>query len=163
MLSLSCCPCIAQTTAEGHADNTGEDLTAPTNRFDLRMQFETLPDQKRKGEIFDDLTTETITLRTDLLLFAKPDQLALRFDLPLKWTDKPNESKIQQLHPVWNGDPRAGDLRAELDHRWAVGGGLRAILPTATGEAFGDGKWQLVPTVGVRRVCRKSATEATRV
>lgn len=28
--------------------------------------------------------------------------------------------------------------------------GLWTISPTATGEAFGDGKWQLVPTIGAR-------------
>jgi hypothetical protein len=151
MLSLACCPCIAQTIAEGHPVNTGEDLTAPTNRFDLRMQFETLPDQKRKGEVFDHLSSETITLRTDLLLFAKPDQLALRFDLPLEWNNKPNKQNPDGSTEFGMGDFLAQAIYVrELDSRWAAGAGLRAILPTATGEAFGTGKWQLVPTVGVR-------------
>lgn len=143
--------CHAQSRVDEKPVNSGEDLTAPLDRFDLRMQFETLPDQKRKGEVFDDLSTETITLRTDLLLFAKPDQLALRFDLPLEWSNKPNDQ-----NPAGDTEFGMGDFLAqaiyvrEIDKRWAAGAGLRAILPTATGEAFGDGKWQLVPTVGVR-------------
>jgi hypothetical protein len=147
MLSLACCPCIAK----GHAVNSGEDITAPPNRFDLRMQFETLPDQKRKGEVFDDLSTETITLSPNLLIFAEPDKLALRFDLPLESTNKPNNQNPDGSTEFGMGDfiVQAIYVR-ELDNRWAAGAGLRMILPTATGEAFGDGKWQLVPTVGVR-------------
>jgi hypothetical protein len=143
--------CNGEASGDMISVNSGEDLTAPVDRCDLRMQFETLPDQKRKGEVFDDRSTETITLRTDLLLFAKPDQLALRFDLPLEWSNKPNDQNPQGDTEFGMGDflAQAAYVR-DIDKRWALGAGLRTILPTATGEAFGDGKWQLVPTVGVR-------------
>ena len=151
MLSLACCPCIAQTTAEEHAINTGEDITAPLDRFDMRMQFKSLPDASHNGAEFDDLSTETLTLRTDFLLFKKPDQLALRFDLPLEWSNKPNDQNPDGSTEFGMGDFLAQAIYVrELDNRWAAGAGLRTILPTATGEAFGDGKWQLAPTVGVR-------------
>lgn len=151
LLGVLCTLCSAQTSSEVKSVNSGEDLTAPLDRFDLRMQFETLPDQKRKGEVFDDLSTETLTLRTDMLLFAKPDQLALRFDLPLEWSNKPNDQNPEGDTEFGMGDFLAQAIYVrEFDKRWAGGIGLRTILPTATGEAFGDGKWQLVPTIGVR-------------
>jgi hypothetical protein len=151
LLSVLCTFSSAQSSSEEKLINSGEDLTAPVDRFDLRMQFQSLPDSSYNGLDFDDLSTETITLRTDLLLFAKPNQLALRFDLPLEWSNKPNDQ-----NPTGDTEFGMGDFLAqaiyvrEIDKRWAVGAGLRTILPTATGEAFGDGKWQLVPTVGVR-------------
>ena len=30
-----------------------------------------------------------MTLRSDLVFFREPDQLALRFDLPMEWSNKP--------------------------------------------------------------------------
>ena len=152
MLCLVGCPCIAQTTTfQEHVVNSGEDITAPIDRFDLRMQFKSLEDVSHKGVEFDDISNETLTLRTDLVLFNKPDQLALRFDLPLIWSNKPNNQ-----NPEGNTEFGMGDFLMqaiyvrEIDKRWAAGAGLRTIPATATGEAFGDGKWQLVPTVGVR-------------
>lgn len=143
--------CNAQTAVDEEPVNSGEDLTAPIDRFDLRMQFKSLPDQTRKGKDFDDLSTETLTLRTDLLLFSKPEQLALRFDLPLELSNKPNDQNPEGHTEFGMGDFLAQAIYVrEIDKRWAAGIGLRTILPTATGEALGDGKWQLVPTLGVR-------------
>ena len=125
----------------------GDDITRPVDRFDLRMQFESLPSQPG----FDDLSTETLTLRTDLLLFNKPDQLALRFDLPLVWTNKPEKD-----NPGGDTDFGLGDILMqavyvrEIDSRWAAGFGAKTYLPTATGDGEGTGKWQLVPTAAVR-------------
>ncbi|MEY3895649.1 MAG: hypothetical protein RLZZ214_1168 [Verrucomicrobiota bacterium] len=151
VLALLASPCLAQAPAGEAEVNHGEDFTRPLDRFDLRTQFETLPDDRRSGREFDDLDNETLTLRTDLLLFNKPDQLALRFDLPLVWSNKPNDQNPDGASEFGMGDFLAQAIYVrEIDKRWAAGAGLRTILPTATGEAFGDGKWQLVPTVGVR-------------
>ena len=37
-----------------------------------------------------------------------------------------------------------------FNDRWAAGVGTRWMFPTATGDAFGDGKWQLAPLAGFR-------------
>ena len=69
----------------------------------------------------------------------------------MEWSDKPNNQ-----NPAGDTEFGMGDFLAqaiyvrEIDKRGSAGAGLRTILPTATGEAFGNGKWQLVPTVGVR-------------
>ncbi|MBC8127781.1 MAG: hypothetical protein H8M99_11635 [Gloeobacteraceae cyanobacterium ES-bin-144] len=137
--------------ADETAVNHGEDLTAPVDRFDLRMQFKSLPDVVKKNETFDDLSQETLTLRSDLIFFNKPDQLALRFDLPLVWNNKPNEQNPDGFTEFSMGDLLMQAIYVRtFNERWAGGIGMRAILPTATGESFGDGKWQLVPTVGIR-------------
>jgi hypothetical protein len=131
--------------------NHGEDITQPIDRFDVRMQFKSLPDETESGKTFDDLSDETLTLRTDLLFFTRPDQLALRFDLPLVWSNKPESDNPHGFTEFGMGDilMQAIYVRA-FDERWAGGIGLRTILPTATGDAFGSGKVQVVPTVAVR-------------
>jgi hypothetical protein len=69
----------------------------------------------------------------------------------LEWSNKPNDQNPEGDTEFGMGDFLAQAIYVhEFDKRWAGGIGLRTILPTATGEAFGDGKWQLVPTVGVR-------------
>jgi hypothetical protein len=132
--------------------NSGEDITNPLNRFDLRWQIKTLPDATgASGQILDDRREETLTLRSDLLFFPKPDQLALRVDLPLIWNNKPSSDNPNGLTKFGLGDLLLQALYVRtIDPRWAGAIGLRMICPTATGEAFGDGKWQLVPTIAVR-------------
>lgn len=152
-LAASLFHCISLFTAQAADEpaNNGEDFTKPVNRFDARFQYETLPDATSSGRLFDNRHSETMTLRTDLVLFTKPDQLALRFDLPLEWSNKPTSQNP-------NGVTRFGldDLLAQalyvhtFNTRWAAAVGVQAILPTATGLAFGNGRWQLAPSAGVR-------------
>ena len=130
----------------------GDDITQPVDRFDIRMQFKSLPDASlASGGTKDDVSQETITLRTDLLFFTKPDQLAVRFDLPFGWSNNP-----EQDNPGGTTDFGLEDILLQaiyvrtLDPRWAVGFGLKTYLPTATCDALGTGKWQLVPTAAVR-------------
>jgi hypothetical protein len=134
------------------AVNFGEDITDPLNRFDLRWQIRTLPDATAEsGQVLDDRQAETLTLRSDLLFFPKPNQLALRVDLPLMWSNKPSSDNPRGQTEFGLSDLllQAAYLRT-IDARWAGAIGLRMIFPTATGEAFGTGKWQLVPTIAVR-------------
>lgn len=149
--SLTCSMGEVDDALIGKTVNHGEDITAPVDRFDLRTQFESLPDDVWNGRNFDDLSDETITLRTDLLYFSKPDQLSLRFDLPLRWSNKPNDQNPDGSTEFGMGDFLAQAIYVrEIDSRWAAAIGMRTVLPTATGEAFGAGKWQLVPTVALR-------------
>jgi len=141
----------AADSAEDQLLNNGEDFTKPINRFDMRFQYETLPNTSYSGGLFENQHQETMTFRTDLVFFSKPDQLALRFDLPIEWNKKPTFANP-------NGSTRfgLGDILAQaayvhtFDSRWAGGIGLQMLLPTATSDAFGNGKWQLAPTIGVR-------------
>ena len=141
----------ADPAAEG-AVNFGEDITDPLNRFDLRWQIRTLPDTTAEsGQVLDDRRAETLTLRSDLLFFPKPNRLALRVDLPLMWSNKPSSENPRGLTEYGLSDLLLQALYVRtIDARWAGAIGLRMIFPTATGEAFGTGKWQLVPTIAVR-------------
>ena len=132
--------------------NSGEDITDPLNRFDLRWQIRTLPDATAEsGQFLDDRRAETLTLRSDLLFFPKPNRLALRVDLPLMWSNKPSSENPRGLTEFGLSDLLLQALYVRtIDKRWAGAIGLRMIFPTATGEAFGTGKWQLVPTIAVR-------------
>jgi hypothetical protein len=131
--------------------NNGEDFTRPVNRFDTRFQFRTLPDSTSSGKLFEERHAETMTFRTDFVLFHKPDQLALRFDLPMEWNNKPTRQ-----NPMGGTRFGVGDLLAQaaylhtFNERWAAGIGMQMLLPTATEEGTGNGKWQLAPTLGVR-------------
>lgn len=135
----------------GDADNNGEDITKPLDRFDVRFQIKTLPDATESGQTFDNRRDETLTLRSDLKFFSKPDQLGLRVDLPLIWSNKPTSENKGGLNEFGMGDLllQAAYVRS-FDSRWAGAIGLQTILPTATGAAFGTGKWQLLPSVAVR-------------
>ena len=73
----------ATASAQDEATNDGEDVTRPLNRFDVRLQYETLPDMEQFHKEFDSQDQETLTLRTDLVFFQKPDQIGLRIDLPI--------------------------------------------------------------------------------
>lgn len=130
----------------------GGDVTQPVDRFDIRMQFKSLPDASlAAGGMLDDVTEETLTLRSDFLFFNKPDQLAVRCDLPLVWTNKPEADNPNGDYEFGLGDLLLQAIYVrEIDSRWAAGFGLRTYIPTATGDAFGTGKLQLVPTLGVR-------------
>ena len=132
--------------------NNGEDVTRPINRFDLRMQYQSLPDgTSSSGSTLDDRSQETLTLRSDLVFFQKPDQFALRVDLPFVWTNKTSSS-----NPDGNMKSGVGDLLTQMvyahtiNSRWAVGVGGRMYFPTDSGSAFGNGKWVAAPLAGFR-------------
>lgn len=131
--------------------NDGEDITKPVNRFDVRFQLKSLPDATESGQLFDARNTETLTLRSDLKFFSKPNQLGLRLDLPLVWSNKPTSENTQGLREFGFGDLQfqAAYVRT-FNARWAGAIGSQTILPTATGKAFGNGKWRLVPSVAMR-------------
>jgi hypothetical protein len=131
--------------------NDGEDITNPVNRFDIRFQVKTLPDATESGQQFDDRNAETLTLRSDLKFFSKPNQLALRLDLPLVWSNKPTSENKNGVSEFGFGDLlfQAAYVRT-FSARWAGAIGSQTILPTATGDAFGNGKWRLVPSAAIR-------------
>jgi hypothetical protein len=147
----SICPAATPGEEEELRNNNGEDFTKPVNRFDTRFQFETLPNNTYSGGLFTNRHTETMTFRSDLVFFRKPDQLALRFDLPMEWSNKPTSQNPNGLNEFGLGDllVQAAYIHT-FDSRWAAGVGLQMLLPTASDIADGNGTWQLAPTIGVR-------------
>jgi hypothetical protein len=141
----------ATASAQDEATNNGEDLTRPLNRFDVRLQYETLPDMDEFHEEFGNRDQETLTLRSDLVFFQKPDQIGLRIDLPIIWNNKPNTENRTGSVQSGLGDLLFQAIYAHtFNDRWAAGIGTRWMFPTATGDAFGDGKWQVAPIGGFR-------------
>lgn len=137
--------------AADDADNNGQDLTRPINRFDTRLQYKSLPDATRNGQFFDDRHEETLTLRGDLRFFSEPNQLAVRIELPLIWNNQPNSRNREGVTEFGLGDLLLqGAYVRKFDDRWAGAVGLQTILPTASSEAFGSGKWQLLPSAAIR-------------
>jgi len=131
--------------------NDGDDDTNPINRFDVRSQATWLPDEVTSEGTFDGLYREAERLRTDLVLFSAPNQVKLRVDLPLAWSNAPTSQNPSGATQFGLGDVLLQGLYAHpLDSRWAVAAGARMILPTATNMAVGGGKWQVGPTVEVR-------------
>jgi hypothetical protein len=62
------------------------------------------------------------------------------------WSNNPTSQNPNGLTQFGLGDVLAeADYVHTFDTRWAAGAGLRMLLPTATGKAFGNGKWQLAP------------------
>jgi hypothetical protein len=141
----------ARAVAQEQSTNDGEDVTRPLDRFDVRLQYESLPDTEKFGEEFANRNQETLTLRTDWVFFQQPDLMGLRIDLPVIWNNKPGV-------PNRAGDTQSGlgDMLLQViyahtfNDRWAAGLGTRMMFPSATGDAFGDGKWQAAPMIGAR-------------
>jgi hypothetical protein len=142
---------VATASAQDEATNNGEDVTRPINRFDMRLQYETLPDMEEFHEEFDNRDQETLTLRSDLVFLQIPDQIGLRIDVPIIWNNKPNTENRSGSVQSGLGDLLFQAIYAHtFNDRWAAGLGTRWMFPTATGNAFGDGKWQIAPIGGVR-------------
>jgi hypothetical protein len=141
----------AATPAEERLFNNGEDFTKPLDRFDTRFQFERLPNSTESGALFTNRHTQTMTFRSDLVFFKKPDQLSVRVDLPLEWSNKTTSENSRGRTQFGLGDLLFQPAYIHtFNERWAAGVGLQMLLPTATEQSLANGKWQLAPTVGAR-------------
>ena len=136
-------PALAQGVAGGaEAPNSGEDLTRPARRIDLRAEAE--------GE--EDEESLTLTLRYDHPVpLGGGWQANLRVDLPFV-----SNSEISADNPLGHDDADFGDMLFQavfvrhINESEGFGIGTQLIAPTAGGEAFGRGKWRLRPTAGYR-------------
>ena len=136
---------------------TGEDETRTVSRFDVRYVYQERADNDE----------HRITLRLDESLNLSDEwALGTRVDLPLRYNDRfnamdnPNsdweagigdvllQALVTRRHltrfPWGTAIPRFSWNRKMWTvprFRWSTG--VRTILPTATGNQFGSGKWQL--------------------
>ncbi len=127
--------------------NNGQDITRPLTRFDLRYQYENTP---VPGGENDD--AHIITLRMDRPFDIAPQwKLALRFDLPLMITDKISDDNRAGNFHFGLSDVLAQALLVNVyNERFAWAAGAQIVLPTATEDEMGTGKYRVVPTVGLR-------------
>jgi hypothetical protein len=132
-------------------NNDGNDDTNPISRLDLRTQYTSLPDAVTPDQVLGDRSRERETLRDDLVFPHGSDEIQVRFEAPLVWSNAPTSD-----NPYGNGQFGVGDLLLQglyahpFDARWAVAVGVRTILPTASEDALGAGKWQIAPSIDVR-------------
>ena len=136
-------PAVAQVTSEVEESSaSGSDITRPSHRIDLRVESENGEDEH--------LLTSTIRYEQPILL-NKDWQINFRADVPF----------VHSKEDPGDGEPDEkssglGDLLVQaifvrhLGEEEGFGLGAQFILPTASKDALGDGKWRLRPTVGYR-------------
>jgi hypothetical protein len=124
--------------------NNGQDLTRPLARFDTRYQYQLLKNGRSKN---------TFTARTDRpFVINERWQVATRVDLPLVLSNKVTADEPNGALKGGLGDVLSEiDLIRTFNELWAAGAGTQFIFPTAGNDQMGDGKYQLLPTLGVRR------------
>jgi len=125
--------------AEEKVPNQGQDFTRPLHRVDVHWTY---ANESGGAE------SQTITLRGDYpFQLSENWKLNTRIDLPTVYNTLSGGSD-----GAWGfGDM---DIQAALIHtmntRFAMGGGLRAIFPTATEDRFGSESYRLIVGGGIR-------------
>ena len=124
--------------------NNGQDFTRPLARVDARYQYQLLKDSRSKN-IF--------TLRSDRpIVLNDHGGIGLRADLPTDLTNKVSADEPGGALRFGLGDVLGQVLLVrKFDDLWAAAAGTEFVFPTATTGQMGDGKYQVVPTAGVRR------------
>ena len=140
LLGLVAAPVAAQSPSAGSAESAGAD-TDPTNPvlFSIRDEFYNLPGGLRQN---------VATLRVDRLLLREaklPGQakgLILRGDLPLVTFDDGSDTTtgLGEIYGQAVMIPR-------LSRSLMLGFGSGLVVPTATDDRLGRGKWIAAPTV----------------
>ena len=124
--------------------NTGQDPTKPLTRFDMRLKYQ---------KLVDDRNNWMATLRMD-----KPVPLenkwtvSLRFDMPFTWSNLPNPHK-NYSNTEGNYNFGSSDFLTQVlfiappKGRSSYAFGFQAIFPTASDDQFGRGKYVIAPVV----------------
>ncbi len=124
--------------------NTGQDITRPLARVDVRYQYQLLEKQSSK---------DTFTFRTDRpFLINENWKIGTRIDLPCVLSNKKTAQEPDGPYKFGLGDVLTQVLLIrKFDDLWAAAAGPQFVFPTAATDQMGAGKYQLVPTAGVRR------------
>ena len=129
--------------APSDTPNTGQDITNPVTRVDLRASYQLTP-ADRESYVF--------TLRADKP-YALGDgwKLGLRFDAPTVYNNVPSAENLAGAYQLGFGNALAQAILIKaIDKRQAFGFGAQIIAPTSTAPQFGSSYVQFVPTVGYR-------------
>ena len=134
----------ASEVGENQQINNGQDITRPLSRVDARYQYQLLKEGRSKN-IF--------TFRSDRpIVLSEHWGIGLRADLPLDLTNKVAADEPEGDLRFGLGDVLGQILLArKFNDQWAAAAGTQFIFPTGSTGQMGDGKYQVVPTVGVRR------------
>ena len=124
--------------------NTGQDITRPLARFDARYQYELLAKKFSK---------DTFTFRTDRpFVLDERWGIGTRVDIPWVLTNKKTSQEPNGPYKFGLGDILGQVLLIrKFDELWSAAAGPQFVFPTADTDQMGDGKYQIVPTWGVRR------------
>ena len=133
--------------AESEDINNGQDMTKPIMRVDLRYEYQNSP---HLSESKDD--AHIVTIRMDKPFDISPRwKLATRLDLPVMFTDRISKDNTQGNTHFGLSDILAQAMLVNIPtERFAWAAGAQIILPTATEDEMGMGKYRVVPTVGLR-------------
>jgi hypothetical protein len=123
--------------------NTGQDITKPLTRVDVRASYQLTPSERNSS---------TFILRSDKpFVLGDGWTLALRADAPTSYNNIPSSSNPTGAYGWGFSDALAQVLLIKtLDKREAFGFGTQVIVPTATADQFGNQSLRLVPTAGYR-------------
>lgn len=125
--------------SEDNAVNVGQDFTRPLGRVDLRWTYRDLSEDKE---------SHIITLRAEQpWKLSDRWKLNTRLDIPAVYNTSSSDN--QGKWGLGDMDVQAALIRT-LDSRFAAGGGIRAVFPSASEDRFGSGKYQLLVGGGVR-------------
>lgn len=119
------------------APNTGQDITKPVTRVDLRAGYQRTPGGANSWS-FIARADKPFTLGGGW-------KLSLRADMPFINNTAGNGYRLGL------GDALAQVLFINaIDKRQAFGFGAQIVAPTAGAQQFGTGRYQLIPTIGYR-------------
>ncbi|SBW10456.1 conserved exported hypothetical protein [uncultured delta proteobacterium] len=137
----------AHERAGGEAVNNGQDMTRPLTRVDLRYEYQNSPHLSGSKD-----DAHIVTVRMDKPFDLGPRwKLATRLDLPLMFTDRVSKDNTQGNTHFGVSDVLAQAMLVNIaSERFAWAAGAQIILPTATEDEMGMGKYRVVPTLGMR-------------
>jgi hypothetical protein len=122
----------------------GEDITRPESKFQLRLK------DTSSG------TTNKINTFTSYLIpqgvFALPSNWGIAWQAQVPFVAKPitPPGSSEALEELGLGDiVLQAALIHPVDARWAYGFGVRLVSPSAQ-DTLGNGKWQVMPVIGIR-------------
>lgn len=125
-------------------ENSGQDITRPLTRVDIRVKLQ---------DLGGGVDQQLLTLRADKpFLLGGGWQLGTRIDLPFIRNDAPGPDNLDGNHEVGLSDMLMQALLITPPQgRWTFAFGTQLLIPTATQQQFGTGKWQLAPMVAAVR------------
>ena len=134
-LSLLLVSSMFVSTAYCDSESSGQNTLRPVRRVDLRHEYENLEGGAEKQRYIL-RAEEKFQINENL-------NLAFRADIPSVTVDR-EESFSSGI-----GDILLQSLLIEkINHRWRHTCGIRTIVPTASTDATGGEKWDIVPIVG---------------
>lgn len=133
-------PVLAQESQEGL--ESGNDVTRPTRRFDIRAEYESSPEER----------VRKVTLRYDHpLTLSEEWRLNLRIDVPFASATPRGEHAEHHEKASGAGDVLLHAVFAHHVHEnEGLGFGAELIIPTAGKDPLGKGKWRIRPMAGYR-------------